>query len=647
MLSSLNRTNHSLLNMQMQLASGKSVLRPSDDAVASSTISVLEDLIERRGQRMRNLSHGESTLNTLDSALAEGVKLVQDARSIGLSQIGTGSDSASRQAQAVIIDSIIEQMIAIGNTNYQGIQIFSGSATAVSPMQELFGGILYKGQGSGMLTDLGLGRALPITVSAEQPYGPMSNRMPGMRDLEPAMTAQTPLSHLHGANGNGISLGTINVNVDGTELIVDLSGVQTVQQVIDTLQDAIQSVDPGATVTIDPATGRALTITPSGGIDVTISDIAAGTTAGDLGISMTFPGGASTTGGDIQPMLTPQAQLSDLSGMSLPLGTIRITNANQTRVLDLSTAETVQDVISAVAALNIGVRLEINEAADRLDFINDLSGGVMSISEVNGGTTATQLGIRSLSGATLLSDFNHGMGVEIRSGTIDPVTGDPKPEADVDFVITLKDGTEIEVDLAGAVTVQDVLDLINAAAADEGVNVPADFVAGLAADGNGITITDNTNPPDAATTVKAVNGSFAAEHLGIAGTTGLDGGATLIGEDRATVAVNSVLSHLMALRDALKTDDSAGISLATSKLEADIDRFTQTRAEVGARTRRVTDAALREEDLQIQDLSLKSQLQDLDFTEAALRFAVLQQQLQAGLQTASRVTSLSLLDFLR
>jgi flagellin-like hook-associated protein FlgL len=46
-------------------------------------------------------------------------------------------------------------------------------------------------------------------------------------------------------------------------------------------------------------------------------------------------------------------------------------------------------------------------------------------------------------------------------------------------------------------------------------------------------------------------------------------------------------------------------------------------------------------------LSLKSQLQDLDFTEAALRFAVLQQQLQAGLQTASRVTSLSLLDFLR
>ena len=61
----------------------------------------------------------------------------------------------------------------------------------------------------------------------------------------------------------------------------------------------------------------------------------------------------------------------------------------------------------------------------------------------------------------------------------------------------------------------------------------------------------------------------------------------------------------------------------------------------------MTDAAGREEDLKIQDTGLKSQVQDLDYTEAAVRFAGLQQQLQAALMTAGQTQSLSLLDFLR
>jgi flagellin-like hook-associated protein FlgL len=65
------------------------------------------------------------------------------------------------------------------------------------------------------------------------------------------------------------------------------------------------------------------------------------------------------------------------------------------------------------------------------------------------------------------------------------------------------------------------------------------------------------------------------------------------------------------------------------------------------RAQRVEAALTREEDLKVQDLSLKSTLQDLDITDAAIRFSQLQQQLQAGLSTAGRITSLTLLDFLR
>ena len=260
----------------------------------------------------------------------------------------------------------------------------------------------------------------------------------------------------------------------------------------------------------------------------------------------------------------------------------------------------------------------------------------MSIGETGGvPTTASELGVRSFTGSTALADFNDGRGVQILSGAVDPVTGVLDPTRDIDFEVTLTDGSTFTVDLAGSETVQDVLDAINAAA-------PAALTAQLAASGNGIALVD-TSGGGGTLSVTPLNGSHAAEDLGIAVAAS---GATLTGEDRATVAVDSVFTHLIALRDALNANDTAGIQFATEKLEADLSRVTETRAEIGVRTRRIEDAIIREEELQLQDVSLRSQFQDLDYTEAAMRFANLQQQLQAGLATAGRATSLSLLDFI-
>jgi flagellin-like hook-associated protein FlgL len=266
----------------------------------------------------------------------------------------------------------------------------------------------------------------------------------------------------------------------------------------------------------------------------------------------------------------------------------------------------------------------------------------MSIGEVSGGTTATELGVRSFTGTTLISDLNDGRGVQIKTGGVDPISGLPDPALDQDFRITLRDGTSFDVDLENLHTIQDVLDQINAAAAGAGVAVPGTFEAALAADGNGIELTD-ASVGAGATTVASLNGSFAAQDLGILASSST---GTLTGEDRAMVAVDSVFSHLIALRDALLADDELGIVHAGEKFEADVARLAEARADVGVRARRVTDAVTREEDLKLQDVGLKSKVQDLDYTEAAVRFAQLQQQLQAGLTTASRASALSLLDYL-
>jgi flagellin-like hook-associated protein FlgL len=209
----------------------------------------------------------------------------------------------------------------------------------------------------------------------------------------------------------------------------------------------------------------------------------------------------------------------------------------------------------------------------------------------------------------------------------------------MDFEITTRGGTSFTVDLAGSSTVDDVLTKINAAAVAAGLG--GGFSASLATTGNGIQLNDTTGA--GTLTVAKLNGSQAADHLGILGSTA---GATLVGTDRAKVAVDSVFTHLISLRDALNANDELGIVLAGEKLEADVSRLAAARADAGVRTNRVLDARMREEDLRLQDIGLKAQVQDLDFTDAALRFATLQQQLQAGLTTASRALSLSLIDFI-
>lgn len=639
-LGGIQGTNRELLLLQVRLASGKEFSRPSENAIGASTVTVLEDAIERRDQRIRNLSQADATLGALDAALADVADILQEAKGIGLSQIGVGSDEATRRNQATVIDSMLGSLTSIANRDLRGIHVFGGDAHATAPFSGLLGGLRYTGTGLGMRADLGLASDIRVTMSGEQAFGALSGRVKGDRDLDPSLTLSTRLSSLNGANGNGVRAGSIEVEVNGTVSTVDLSDADSVGDVVNRISAAIQATDPGATVAIDPVSGDRIAITPSAATTVIIRDSNSTTTAGDLGLSGTYPGGATTTGLDLNPRITELTRLDSLSGMTLPLGEIVIRNGGQARRFDLSTYTTVQDFQNAVVASGIGVRVEIAEDGTRLNVRNELSGATMSVEEL-GGTTATELGIRSFAGSTLLSDFNEGRGIRQADGAIDPITGLPDPAADRDLRITLKDGRAFEVELEGDLTVQDALDSINAAAAAAGVT-PAEFTAALTSTGNGIELSDATT--GTTTLVEDINNSSAATDLGIAGSTNT---ATLSGTDRATVAVDSVFSHLMALRDALLANDERGIEFATERLEADLGRATEARADVGVRSRRLAEATAREEELGIQDMALRSSIQDLDFTAAATRFASLQQQLEAGLAGASRAVNLSLLDFLR
>jgi len=631
LLSSIQRTQRELLDVQTQIATGKKINTPSDDPARTSKVLDLHGDLEAREQFERNLQHALSILNNTDSALADVTDIVLQTQSLASSQIGIGSDATTRMNQATVVDEQLSAMIEIANRQFQGIALFGGTTSLDNNgrvFEEFLGGIRYLGSRGNIGTDVGLLDPLAFNSNGTEAFGSLSTRVISQVDLDPSATPTTRLADLNGVNGLGIRKDAIEITINGGPAVqVDLSDADTLEDVATRVNNALGGAGSLAVV----ADGLELTV--AAGNSVQVDEVGSGNTASDLGIVFDVTAGGAavvTAGGDVDPRITELTALSSFAGIDLTSG-LKITHGNMTKVADFSAATNVREMINVINNLGMGLRMEINADGTALNMVSEVSGIDLSVGENSGGNTATDLGLRTLDASTLLEDFRHGLGVEGAVG-------------EDDFAVQLHDGTSFSVNIDGAATVGDVLNAINTAAAGAGLTIGVDFDAALASDGNGITLVDNTaGGNDFAVT--QLSTSHAAENLGIYRNAGA--ATTLAGDDNAQVRVDSVFTHMINLREALLNNDESGITFAAEGLTQSSDDVARARADVGVRTRRVEDQVTRSAELMIAERTMLSEIEDADLTEVITRFQQLQQQMQASLQVGATNLQLSLLDFLR
>jgi len=638
LLSSLNKTQSELLKRQIEISTGKRVNKPSDAPASTAAIQVIQLRLETRQQQDRNLQHALAVLNNTDQALSDASDIVLEAKSIALSQIGVGSTADTRANQATVIQAQIDGLIEIANRQFQGISLFGGRRSTGQDdqvFQGLLGGVRYIGATENLAADVGLDRPLQFNSNGNDAFAALSTRVRGSVDLNPQANAATRLADLNGAQAQGVRPGSILVTVNGTPTVVDLTDAQTLDDVRLRVNNAISAINPAAGGITEVPTG--LSLTANTGNTISIAELANGQTATDLGLVGSATG-TTITGADINPKLSLLTDLTTLGiGVDLTSG-LKITHGKQTKIADFSTATTVQDMILTIEKLDLGLRLQINDQGTGLDLISEVSGIELSIGENAGGTTAQDLGIRTFGLETALADFSHGLGVTAQQGQDD-------------FAFELHDGTTINVNIDGLTTVDDVIIAITTAAIGIpgfSVGVPGttgtDFNVGLALDGNGFVFEDNTTGT-ADFRVVQLGTSLAATDLGINQSAG--SANTITGKDLATVRVENIFTHLIALRDALENNDSRGITFAGEGIEQDTENLTRARADVGVRGQQVQQQQERSSELKISEQILLSDLQDTDLNEAITRFTQLQQQLEASLRMGAQRLQLSFLDFLR
>lgn len=89
---------------------------------------------------------------------------------------------------------------------------------------------------------------------------------------------------------------------------------------------------------------------------------------------------------------------------------IQVLNGNTAHMVDFSNCKTVDDLLYVLNNPELGLYASINSSGNGIDVSSRVSGTDFMIGE-NGGTTATQLGLRTLTNETFLSelDFNRGV----------------------------------------------------------------------------------------------------------------------------------------------------------------------------------------------------------------------------------------------
>lgn len=626
-LDSLRRTQRELFIAQTRIATGRRFVTPSEDPLSAARAVDLTQAIAQQNQFAANVRIGDNFLAAADNALADVNDLLTQASVIAIQTVNSLTTADERKAEAELIAAIRQQIEATGNRQFNGRYIFAGRSTNERPFIDAPGGTAYVGDTGELLARVGDGQTLPINIPGNLVFGAFSDPISTDVDLTPVLTSSMRLDDIAGATGKGIEKGTLVISEIGGAgtFTVDLSDADTIEDIVSLINKAVGEAGANLAASVGDV---GLIITPAGSA-VSISDASMGVIAASLGILTNDPTTEVIEGEDLGPRLTRLTLIEDLAGgegIDLESGII-ITNGPRRATIDLSTAETLQDVINAINSAGVFVLARINEAGTGIDVFNQVSGASLAIGE-NGGTTASDLGIRTFSEATPLDRLNFGRGVTTVEGKDD-------------LRITTKDGSTVDVNLDGAVTVGDVIDRINEAAEEASVGVTASF----AETGNGIRLTDATGG-GGDLSVGILNLSTAAVDLGLVQTvTGEE--TDLLGADVNPTRAEGIIGALIDLENGLRSDNTQAISLAAGRLDELRTEVTRMHGVVGARSQAMNAKLAQLQDAAAMARVFLSEIQDLDYAEAVTRMQAALTQLQANLQTSSNLLSVSLLNFLR
>lgn len=330
----MQRQNSQLLDTQQQVATGRRILTPSDDPVASARALEVSQSQSVNKLYASNQGYANDALRLVDSKLGAANDLVTYVRTRAV-ESGNGTYSASDQA--TIADDLAQQFEALqsiaNSRDSTGDYVFGGYRSNTQPfVGTLAGGITYQGDQGTRTLQISESRNLPITSSGDEIFN--SIRAPIGSAF--ALSAATN-------TGSALVSGTSLSGYNGHAYAISVSAGPT-YQVFDS--------------TADP--------THSSPITPTVSTSGSNTTLSFGGVSMTLSG--TPAAGDSYSLSSVASSFDVLGNFvtALNSGNAAVTRFNATQTIAGMDAsqDSINEVRSGVGARMVEVEAQQNINGD-------------------------------------------------------------------------------------------------------------------------------------------------------------------------------------------------------------------------------------------------------------------------------------------
>lgn len=169
---SIGRLNAQSQKLQDQIATGKRLAAPSDDAVAYRRLQTIGVQQADAQAWTRNIQIAQSVLGQADTALGAATSQLQQAQELILSASnGTLADS-DRRVIAGQLRSIVDDLVNnVNASDSRGVPLF-GSATGNTAVTRSAGGVVsFVGTGNPVSIPIGDGQTVQPSESAERIFG--------------------------------------------------------------------------------------------------------------------------------------------------------------------------------------------------------------------------------------------------------------------------------------------------------------------------------------------------------------------------------------------------------------------------------------------------------------------------------------------
>jgi flagellar hook-associated protein 3 FlgL len=323
---------------------------------------------------------------------------------------------------------------------------------------------------------------------------------------------------------------------------------------------------------------------------------------------------------DLNPTVDSNTVLSDLNnGQGITEGSFVLNDrAGNSATVTVNAGGTVDSVITTInnAGLNITASINDSNSGIKLTDSSSLINQSLSVTESNSGSTAQSLGLigerngtmqgmdlnPQINRSTTLSQLNGGQGLDLTA---------------INITNGSASGTVSFSSLNSSSSIGDALDLMNNA----GLNI----TAGIGSDGKGLKIVSNSLSTVAI--AREVGAGNSAELLGLGGG-------------------RNILSILLQTQQALERNDPFALIALTDSLDTALNSLSGSRASLGTVTRRLEDNEFSLEKELVDKTERLSDIEDIDFAQAASNLAALELAFQSTLAATARIIQPTLLNFL-